>query len=272
MQGSPEHQQSGRLWLIAGTGEGPLLAEALQARGWRLRLSVVGEAAARAYRHAPGLHVAVGAIGEGEGLTPEQGVERELAAAERTGDPYAWVVDASHPFATGISAALAAVCGRRRQPLLRLGRPLAPLEEAVLLNDLADLEGCTVRGERLLLAIGARHLALAVRHSPGAIHHARLLPDATALRIAMAAGLAHERVACLRPGGEGRIEAALCRQWQIDTVLCRQSGGATEALWRRICHDQGLELRLLRRPHEPEGVRILPLAELLAHVGCSERA
>ena len=272
MQGSPEHQQSDRLWLIAGTGEGPVLAEALLARGWRLRLSVVGEAAARAYRPGPGLQLAVGAIGEGEGLTPEQGVERELAAADRAGDPYAWVVDASHPFATGISTALAAVCGPRHQPLVRLGRLLEPLEEAVLLQDLTDLEGCAARGERLLLAIGARHLAVAVRHSSGAVHHARLLPDAKALRIAMAAGLAPGHVACLRPGGEGRIEAALCLRWRIDAVLCRQSGGATEALWRRICRDQGLELRLVRRPPEPAGVRILPLAELLAHVGSSERA
>ncbi|MCS5692724.1 precorrin-6A/cobalt-precorrin-6A reductase [Cyanobium sp. FGCU-6] len=269
MQAPPEHHRSGRLWLIAGTGEGPVLAKALLARGWRLRLSVVAEAAARAYPPEPSLELAVGAIGEGEGLTPELGLEQELRAAENAGDPYAWVLDASHPFATTISAALARVCGARGQPLLRLGRPLDPHPGAVLLDDLPQLEGCVARGERLLLAIGARQLPLAVRHSPGAVHHARLLPDATALRIVMAAGLAPARVACLRPGGEGRIEAALCRHWRIDAVLCRQSGGHTEALWRRICRDQGIELRLLRRPPEPEGVRILPLAELLAHVGSS---
>jgi precorrin-6A/cobalt-precorrin-6A reductase len=272
MQGTPEHQRSGRLWLIAGTGEGPLLAEALLARGWRLRLSVVGEAAARPYRSDPDLQLAVGAIGSGEGLSPEQGVERELTAAADAGDPFAWVLDASHPFATTISAALARVCGARGQPLLRLGRPLEAQNGARLLDDLPQLEACVTRGERLLLAIGARQLPQAVRHGPGAVHHARLLPDATALRIAMAAGLAPGRVACLRPGGEGRIEAALCRRWRISAVLCRQSGGRTEALWRRICRDQGLELRLLRRPQEPEGVTILPLAELLAHVGSSDRA
>jgi precorrin-6A/cobalt-precorrin-6A reductase len=194
------------VWLIAGTGEGPVLTEALLARGWRLRLSVVGQGASRAYRTDPNLELAVGPIGEGVGLTPERGVERELAAAELAGDPYAWVVDASHPFATTISAALARVCHARHQPVLRLGRPVEALQQAVLLDDLPQLEACVARGERLLLAIGARQLPLAVRHSPGAIHHARLLPDPTALRIVMAAGLHPGRVACLRPGVEGRIE------------------------------------------------------------------
>lgn len=272
MQAPPEHHRSGRVWLIAGTGEGPVLTEALLARGWRLRLSVVGQGASRAYRTDPNLELAVGPIGEGVGLTPERGVERELAAAELAGDPYAWVVDASHPFATTISAALARVCHARHQPLLRLGRPVEALQQAVLLDDLPQLEACVARGERLLLAIGARQLPLAVRHSPGAIHHARLLPDPTALRIVMAAGLHPGRVACLRPGGEGRIEAALCRRWRIDAVLCRQSGGNTEGLWRRICQNQDMELRLLRRPQEPAGVKVLTLAELLAVVGGSPHA
>ena len=39
-----------RLWLVAGTGEGPPLAAALLQRGWRVRVSVVTAAAVRAYQ------------------------------------------------------------------------------------------------------------------------------------------------------------------------------------------------------------------------------
>lgn len=269
MQGLPEHQSSDHLWLIAGTGEGPALAEALLAKGWRVRLSVVGVAAARAYRPHPRLELLVGAIGGGADRPSEPALIQALEAAERGGDRFRWIVDASHPFATRISAALARVCAARQQPLLRLGRPLEPIGTARLLDGPPDLAGLSRPGERLLLAIGARRLGLAVQHSPQAIHHARLLPDPAGLRLALAAGLAPERVACLRPGGDGRIEAALCRRWRIEAVLCRQSGGTTEALWRRLCHEQGLELRLLRRPSEPAGVPVLPLAALLQHVGSS---
>ncbi|WP_191964848.1 hypothetical protein [Synechococcus sp. RSCCF101] len=39
----------GRLWMLAGTGDGPPLAAALLARGWRIQLSVVSASAAEAY-------------------------------------------------------------------------------------------------------------------------------------------------------------------------------------------------------------------------------
>ena len=52
-----------RVWLLAGTGEGPPLAEALGRRGWQVRVSVVSAAAALAYQPRPWLQLAVGAIG-----------------------------------------------------------------------------------------------------------------------------------------------------------------------------------------------------------------
>jgi precorrin-6A/cobalt-precorrin-6A reductase len=86
----------------------------------------------------------------------------------------------------------------------------------------------------------------------------------------MAAGLAPNRVACLRPGPglEGpsfaaSIEEALVRQWGITTILARQSGGVTEACWRDVAQRLSLTLLLLQRPAEPEGVPAYGQAELL---------
>ena len=281
MHPAPAHQ--GRLWLIAGTGEGPPLAKALAAAGWRLRVSVVTDAAARAYAPAAGLELAVGAIGAGG--DPATGVAADLAAARWAGDPFRWVVDASHPFASRISAGLAAACAAEGQPLLRLARPREPLGEAVALAGLADLAGRVRPGERLLLAIGARHLASAMAHSPGALHHCRLLPRPAALRQALAAGLAPQRIAPLHPGGQGKaggqdqagsqgqaggaVEAALCRHWRIETVLCRRAGGPPERLWRRLSGAMGLRLLLLERPAEPGQVEALALPELLERLGVS---
>ncbi len=269
MHPAPAHQ--GRLWLIAGTGEGPPLAAALAAAGWRLRVSVVTDAAARAYAPTAGLELAVGAIGAGE--DPAAGVAAGLAAARRAGDPFRWVVDASHPFASRISAGLAAACAAEEQPLLRLARPRQPLGDAMALAGLADLAGRVRPGERLLLAIGARHLASAVAHSPSALHHCRLLPRPAALRQALAAGLAPQRIAPLHPGGQGQaggaVEAALCRHWRIETVLCRRAGGPPERLWRRLSAAMGLRLLLLERPAEPGQVEALALPQLLERLGVS---
>ncbi|MDM7953308.1 MAG: precorrin-6A/cobalt-precorrin-6A reductase [Cyanobium sp. CZS 25K] len=258
---------AGRIWLIAGTGEGPPLAQRLLAGGWRLKVSLVSRAAALAYGAHPRQELAVGAIGGPDG--PEAGITAELACARHRGDPYAWVIDATHPFATRISAALAHTCTALEQPLLRLLRPDLDAVHAVRLSDLARLGDHGRPGERLLLAIGARRLADAVAASPASVHHARLLPHGEALAMALAAGLPAERLAPLRPTRDGRIERALCLHWRIDAVLCRRSGGPNEAQWHRICAELGLRLLLLERPREPGEVEALPLQELLLRLGQS---
>ena len=261
---------SDRIWLIAGTGEGPALTAALRERGWRLRVSLVGAQAGRAYTPHPGLELAIGAIGAmGAAVAdPEAGVRAELEAAALAADPFRWVVDASHPFATVITAALASVCRERRQPLLRLLRPPLHGGQVISLSGLDELQERVAPGRRLLLALGARRLAEAISHCPQAHHHARILPSAEGLRQAMAAGLAPERVACLRPSADScAVERALCRRWRIETLLARASGGSTEAHWRAISAERNLELLLLRRPSEPQGVEALPFAALLAKLG-----
>ena len=250
------HQASPRLWLIGGTGEGPVLAERLLQRGWQLTVSLVGAPAALAYRPHPELTLRVGAI------DGEQGVGAELAAAEAIGRPYAVVVDASHPFACVVSRQLAAVCKERRQRLIRLLRPSLP-GAATILSGLEDLRSRSLQGHRLLLAIGARQLSLALACSPGAQHFARLLPSPRSLQLAMAAGLAADQVACLRPGSQLEVERSLIRRWQITTVLARQSGGVTEQLWQQLCAGTGPQLLLIGRPAEPAGVEALGQGELL---------
>ena len=270
---------SRRVWLIAGTGDGLKLALTLQKRGWRLLVSVVSAEAALAYPSLPNLNVRVGTIGGASGI------RNLLDQARREGDPFTAVVDASHPFARQITAALAQVWeeaksgeGSGRLPqLLRLRRPDPgdlQVRRLQWLTDLDALGALPLKGRRLLLAIGARELRRSVQLSPGAEHFARLLPSAAALQQGRAAGLAAERLACLRPGDpqEFPVLRALLRRWRIDTILCRQSGGVTEALWRRLATELNLELLLLARPPEPKALRPLELAPLLQKLEALEMA
>lgn len=262
----PAGQASGRVWLIAGTGEGPPIAKCLLDRGWRLRVSVVTPAARLAYPRDPSLEVVVGALAGAEAW------RAALEEAQRQGDPFAWLIDASHPFATHVSAAAAAACTDRAESLLRLHRPLLAAPGTTPLAHLRQLGDHLAKGERLLLAIGARHLSAAVAHSPQACHHSRVLPHPRAIREALRAGLPDNRLACIHPTSDGTVERALCQLWGIDTILCRQSGSRTEALWLRIREELGLRLLLLRRPPEPAGVVGLPLSELIARVGWPRHA
>jgi precorrin-6A/cobalt-precorrin-6A reductase len=247
--------------LIAGTGEGPLLARVFLDRGWRLRVSVVTPSASRSYPEDPRLEVRVGALAGAAAL------RTALEEADLEGDPFQWLIDASHPFAAQVTAT--AVAATRDWParLLRLERPILPAPMAIPLRQLSDLGPHVRPGERILLAIGARHLREASLQCAEAHPHGRVLPHPQALNQALRAGLPPHHIACCHPTADGAVERALCHRWGIETILCRQSGGHTEALWLRIASEAHLRLLLLRRPPEPAATRRLPFPELVEHVG-----
>ena len=248
-----------RIWLLSGTGEGPPLAAELLRRGWQLKVSVVSSTAARAYPAHPALELKVGALGD------EAAVQTALAQW-----PCRWVVDAAHPFARSIHPAVAKACQALGRPLLRLQRPLLDSSQATVLRQLDELSKLPLEQDSLLLALGARQLAMALSHSRASEHAVRLLPSASALGQALQLGLPAERIACLRPqtnsSVEGSVEAGLCRRWGITAVLARQSGGPPEQQWHQICQAMGIKLLLLARPEssDPQGLEIEPL---LARLG-----
>ena len=246
--GPGHHQPAQRLWLFGGTGDGPPLARALLEQGWQLRVSVVTAEAARAYPGHLRLELQVGALG---GSQPRL-CARE--AARLQGCRFRAVIDAAHPFARLIHGQLEQACGEAGVPLLQLLRCGTTGQEppggVTWLERLADLADADLAGRRLLLAIGARRLAEAVAATPASLHHARVLPRPGALQLALSAGLAPERLACLHPlaGCDGGVEAALVDRWRIEAIVARQSGPPIEPLWRRVAASQGCRLLLLRQP------------------------
>ncbi|MFM8526292.1 MAG: precorrin-6A/cobalt-precorrin-6A reductase [Cyanobacteriota bacterium] len=255
MHDLPFDQGHGRcLWLFAGTGEGPPLARAWLERGWRLEVFVVTPSAAHAYPDARGLRLRVGAVGGSSDL------RRLVQQARARGEAPHWIVDATHPFATRISSDLAQIGAELAQPLLRLLRPVDPMTVAGvrLVPDWPAVATVVPVDERVLLAIGSRHLQKARAALPGRVLRARVLPTAESLALALAAGFPAEHLAALRPGNADRgILGALCRQWSITTVVARASAGSTEQVWRQVQEDVGLHLVLLQRP-----TSVLPGVEL----------
>ena len=250
------------VWLLSGTGEGPVLVAALVAQGWRVSVSVVSASAAGAYA---GLSL------EDLWTGPLDGVEGILGVLDQARDRHQgfdWVVDATHPFAVKISTDLQLACQEFAQPLLRFERPMEGCGEASLIASSADLARQTLQGSRLLMALGARHLGQAVRaaRQAGAQVFARVLPSPESLRHALASGLPEHHLAVVRPlqgQSHGELESALCRRWSITAVVCRQSGGVTQQLWHKICRQQGLGLWLISRPQPCVAVEAIGSVESL---------
>ncbi len=256
------------LWLLAGTGDGPVLAEAFVRQGWNVTVSVVSLEASSAYVNLPLVNIRIGSINGVEGikkiLNNEDGQHRK----------FDWVVDATHPFALVITADLVFACKELGQPLVRYERPLETPLNASLISSLSELSAKDIKGSKFLCAIGSRQLDTAVRavKAAGGIPFARVFPSQLSLKKALASGLDEQHIAVTRPSkgkSFGEIELALCRRWSITSLLCRQSGGVTQSLWQDISLKMDIDLWLIKRPLVCKGLKVAgSITDLLTIVGC----
>lgn len=250
----PSWRHRNWIWLVAGTEDGLWAARQLLALSVPVRVQVVSPRACRAYEPL----VANPAF-QCQAMAMAPADMRHVLGGPA---PPALVVDATHPFALRITQTLHAACGASAIPCLRLQRPRLNPGTATVVDHLEAVQHLDQRCS-LLAAIGSRSLGRLVGwHGPQRTA-ARILPTATALQQSLAAGLPPERIAPLQPisanHGENHplphpgtsMEAALCRHWDIDVVLARQSGGTPERHWHRVCAVTGVSLWLLRRPDEP---------------------
>ncbi|KGG17070.1 Cobalt-precorrin-6x reductase [Prochlorococcus sp. MIT 0603] len=235
------------LWLLSGTGDGPVLAKELILKGWKVSVSVVSREASSAYSQIPLQNLWVGAL---EGV---ESIRANLKKSRESHFGFDWVIDATHPFAQVISPNLKTVCKEFDQPLLRFERFIQTSEEAILIQSYKDLLNFNLTGERVLFAIGSKFLPEAIEYAliAGAIPFARVLPSIQGLSKALCSKMPQNHAAVLKPlqgNPLGEIEASLCKQWRITGIVARESGGPTQALWQKIASQQKLNLFLISRP------------------------
>ena len=235
------------IWLLSGTGEGLPIAKALIKYNWRVTVSVVSYQASLLYRDLSLEGLWVGSI---DGV---KGIMDVLRKSQFDHQGFEWVIDATHPFAEEISSNLIEACVAFEQPLLRFERTIEESFYGTFLKSSKELSSFQLKGQRILMAIGSRYLkdAVLAAKEAGAKVFARLLPTPKSLRNALDIPLPSNHLALLKPfsGGKlGSFELALCQQWDITGIVCRQSGGVTEKLWREISMKNKLNLWLISRP------------------------
>ncbi|WP_320664130.1 precorrin-6A/cobalt-precorrin-6A reductase [Prochlorococcus sp. MIT 1223] len=243
------------IWLLSGTGEGPYIARALIKYGWKVTVSVVSSQAAEPYIDFSLEELKVGPL---DGV---KGIKEFLEEAEKHSG-FDWVLDATHPFALNISNNLHHACKEFNQALLRYVRPLEDCSGATLIHSSKELSHLDMKGQNILIALGARYLKEAVQSAKaaGAIVYARIFPTPESLQSALNCNIEPDNLAVVRPqNGEliGDFEMAICRRWSINGIVCRQSGGKTEKLWIEISRRRKLKLWLISRPFYPDKVETI---------------
>ena len=249
------------LWLLTGTGEGHVFAKSLLQEGWDLTVSVVSDRASIPYKKLNLERILIGA------LISEEEVRSVILNARKNQNKFDCVIDLTHPFAVRITPAVVKVCKELGQPFIRYERPIDKILNASLIKKFSDLDNYDLKNKSILFAIGVRHLqeAICVARDLWANAYARVLPNPESIKKTLSSSLLKNNFAVLNPSDsiDGKIEKALIRKWNIDGVVCRQSGGITEKVWHQVCSSSGIDLWLLERPCENQYINSIDNYEKL---------
>jgi precorrin-6A/cobalt-precorrin-6A reductase len=223
--------------LLGGTAEARALARALE--GVRFTSSLAGRVARP---RMPVGETRIGGFGGVDGLRAYLRDEGVTA-----------VVDATHPFAAGISRNAASACAAEDVPLLRLARPgwsdhpdadrwhwVDSHEEAAAL-----VPGL---GSRPFLSIGRQGLApflAPLQHLPALVR----VVDEPEVPLPSAWTLLHSR-------GPYDLESerGLLAEHEVDVLVTKDSGGSHTVAKLDVAAERGAAVVVVRRPATPEGV------------------
>ena len=231
------------VWILSGTSDGPVIANRLLELNYLVFASVLTYKAGQAYIKNPKLHIITGKLNDKDEII--NFIKKNKIK---------FVIDATHPFAVIISKNLKNACKEINTPLLLFDRKsqIKKTNNFFYIDDLKNINKVELENKNILLAIGSRSLNDTAGYYMNckANVFARVLPTYESITKAFGSCIKKSHIAILEPSksGQGILEKKLCDFWEIDYVLCRESGSYSQKNWERIISGSKIKLFLVKRP------------------------
>ena len=213
-----------QVFIFGGTTEGRELAENLSALSVPCVVSVASEYGKLVMPELPGVTIRQGRM-----------TEEEMAALF-SGTDFLAVVDATHPFATEVSANIREATRWLRVPYLRLKRPVGKsavgksAEDAGESRYFADTKSCAealkATTGNILLTTGSKELPVFVEALGSERLFVRALPDSGRIRDCEALGIKGRHLIALQGPFSARMNEAMIREYDIRFLVTKETGAA----------------------------------------------
>lgn len=246
------------LWVFSGTSDGNALAAAL-AKGQQ-RPVVVSAASDHggemARQDCPGVSVWAG----------RQGVEARRRVLTHKGARL--LLDATHPYASGMSEQLIGLSRELGIPYLRYERPseYQPQDGELCASMEQAAERAAALGQRIFLATGSKDLATFMQTPCAGDRQwfVRQTAEPELIERALALGIPRERICAMQGPFSAEFNTALWRDWNIDCVVTKDSGGAGGYLAKvRAARELGIPLLVVARPQLEYPALVTDVADVL---------
>ena len=231
------------VWILSGTSDGPVIANRLIELNYSVFVSVLTYKAGQAYSENPKLHIITGKLNNKDQIINFINKNKIIC-----------VIDATHPFAAIISKNLNNACKEINIPLLLFDRKALKNNNNnfFYIDDLKDINNVDLENKNILLAIGSRFLKDTANYYKDckANVFTRVLPTHESITKAFGSCIKKSNIAIFEPSKSeaGILEKKLCDFWEIDYVLCRDSGSYAQKNWESIISESKMKLFLVKRP------------------------
>lgn len=241
-----------RILLLGGTTEASAMARALSEAGMDAVFSYAGRTASPVPQPLP---TRIGGFGGVEGLMV---FLRENRISH--------VIDATHPFAAGMTRNAIAACGRAGVALIGLERPAWTPQPGDRWTGVADYDAAAAAlpgdGATVFLAIGRQNLA-----AFAAARHRWLLRFAEVA----AQPLADATLIVSRGPFTVAGDRALMQRHGVGHVVAKNAGGTAAAAKLVAARELGLPVLMIARPALPARRAVATVAEVMAWLHGADR-